>query len=87
MRGEGGGLGLKRLFSNRIVQSVLQTLYIHILCHFQLGHRYLNATNSWEEQRNFTNLALEALGNHTLANSIRMNLKALQPQKPDFTGR
>ena len=62
-------------------------IYSFILCHVQLGHRYLNATNSWEEQRNFTTLAIEALGNHTLAHSIRMHLKALQPQKPDFTGR
>lgn len=50
------------------------------------GHRYLNASNSWEEQRNFTGLALEALGNHTLAHSIRMSLKALQTENHDLSG-
>ena len=48
---------------------------------------YLNATDSWEEQRNFTKLALEALGNHSLADAIRVSLKAQQPQFPDLTGR
>ena len=51
------------------------------------GRMYLNATDSWEEQRNFTKLALEALGNHSLADAIRVSLKAQQPQFPDLTGR
>ena len=48
---------------------------------------YLNASNSWEEQRNITDLALEALGNHTLGDSIRLKLKELQTDNLDLSGK
>ncbi|WAR11643.1 hypothetical protein MAR_025823 [Mya arenaria] len=44
---------------------------------------YKNATLFWDEQRNFTNLALEALGNHTLANMIREEFQQLRPEIPE----
>ena len=51
------------------------------------GHMYLNASNSWEEQRNITDIALEALGNHSLGDTIRMRLKELQNDNLDLRGR
>jgi len=41
---------------------------------------YQNATSFWDEQRNFTDLALEALGNHSLADTIREEFAKIEPR-------
>lgn len=46
----------------------------------------MNGTLSWQEQRNFTNLGLEALGNHTLATEIFHQLGLIQAKKPNMSG-
>lgn len=46
----------------------------------------MNGTLSWQEQRNFTNLGLEALGNHTLATEIVHQLGLIQAKKPNMSG-
>ena len=47
---------------------------------------FVNGTLSWQEQRNFTNLGLEALGNHTLATEIEHQLSLIQAQQPNTSG-
>lgn len=46
----------------------------------------MNGTLSWQEQRNFTNLGLEALGNHTLATEIVHQLGLIQAKQPNMSG-
>ncbi|KAH3812032.1 hypothetical protein DPMN_140453, partial [Dreissena polymorpha] len=52
----------------------------------QPGSMYQNATLFWEEQRNFTGLALEALGDHPLAKMIQVEFDRFQPSLPDTSG-
>lgn len=51
-----------------------------------LSYGFVNGTLSWQEQRNFTNLGLEALGNHTLATEIVHQLGLIQAKKPNMSG-
>jgi hypothetical protein len=46
----------------------------------------VNGTLSWQEQRNFTNLGLDALGNHTLVKDIVYQLNQIPAKKPDMSG-
>jgi len=41
---------------------------------------------SWEEQRRYTDLAIEALGNHSVVADIKAELGRISPQWPDLDG-
>ncbi|KAK3090828.1 hypothetical protein FSP39_014977, partial [Pinctada imbricata] len=45
---------------------------------------FLNGSLSWKEQRNFTYLALSALGNHTLASTVKEELNMINAEKPSL---
>lgn len=65
-------------------KSLQCTVYLHI--YFWIGFGFVNGTLSWQEQRNFTNLGLEALGNHTLATEIVHQLGLIQAKQPNMSG-
>ncbi|XP_052061610.1 uncharacterized protein LOC127701658 [Mytilus californianus] len=49
----------------------------------------INLTNgvlSWQEQRNFSYMAIDALGSHTLATQMKYELSQIYARKPDITG-
>ena len=47
---------------------------------------FKNCSRAWAEQRNFTYLAIAALGNHSVVKNISDELEALRPRMPDLTG-
>ena len=49
--------------------------------------RYVNCTKSWQEQRMFTYLSVEALGNHSVVQDVVRELKQTRPSRPDLDGK
>ncbi|GFR92054.1 coiled-coil domain-containing protein 90B, mitochondrial [Elysia marginata] len=47
---------------------------------------YVQAEDSWREQRQFLDFAFDALGNHPLRDAVKAEYENLQPKMPDFTG-
>lgn len=66
--------------------SIYNVHFIYLHVYLQIGYGFVNGTLSWQEQRNFTNLGLEALGNHTLATEIVHQLGLIQAKKPNMSG-
>ncbi|XP_025114212.1 uncharacterized protein LOC112576153 [Pomacea canaliculata] len=50
------------------------------------GQGYINCTASWQEQRQFLDLALNSLGSHPVVPSIMSEFENLEPSIPDLTG-
>ncbi|XP_053402120.1 uncharacterized protein LOC123550399 isoform X2 [Mercenaria mercenaria] len=46
---------------------------------------FQNASRYWDEQRYMTNLAIEALGNHTVVEDLKQEFKNIMPKLPDIT--
>ena len=63
---------------------VLQARYfMHTCC--VAGKNFHDCVLSWQEQRNFTYLAIDALQNHSIVPRIHAKLQELKPAQPDLT--
>ena len=51
------------------------------------GKAYINCEASWQEQRQFSELALRALGFHPIMDFLRESIKQLTPSVPDLLGQ
>lgn len=72
---------------NSCIKSVLSyNLFIH-QSFYLTAFGFVNGMLSWQEQRNFTNLGLDALGNHTLVKDIVYQLNQIQAKQPDMSGQ
>lgn len=58
----------------------------HMFSHLLSGQGYINCTASWQEQRQFLDLALNSLGSHPVVPSIMSEFENLEPSIPDLTG-
>lgn len=47
---------------------------------------YQKCINSWEEQRNFTYIAIDALGSHSVVNKILAEMSEITAEMPDLSG-
>ena len=48
---------------------------------------YQNASKYWDEQRYMTNLAIEALGNHSMVEDLKKEFMNIMPKLPDISGK
>jgi len=47
---------------------------------------FTSVAASWQEQRRYTDFAIEALGNHSVVADIKAELGRISPQWPDLRG-
>ena len=51
------------------------------------AQNFINSAHSWQEQRNFTYLAVDALQDHAVVKNITAEFSKLIPQQPDLHGK
>lgn len=77
-----------------------QQTHIVILCVRNIAEKYVSkltlvfsapnyehVISSWEEQKNFSYVALEALKDHPLADDVKTEWAKLEPKLPDLTSQ
>ena len=52
-----------------------------------LDSNFVNCSHAWEEQRQFTYMAIQALGNHSVVADIQAEMQNIAPQPPHLNSK